>query len=78
MSIEQAHRAAQAARTRQLAKELGGDTARARRIAQLEHELRSFEAEAMRCDSGPAKRYAADRCDSLRADIQRILDGGKG
>jgi hypothetical protein len=50
----------------------------ARRVAQLEHELKAYEAEAMRHDSGPAKRYAVDRADALRRDIERVRAGGRG
>jgi hypothetical protein len=37
------------------------------RLAQLRHELKAFEAEAIRAESSAAKRHAADRADSLRA-----------
>jgi hypothetical protein len=53
------------------------EEAKVRRIAQLERELRAFEAERTRCESGPSKRYADDRCNSLLADIERLKMGGK-
>jgi hypothetical protein len=49
-----------------------------RRIAQLEHELKAWEAEAIRAADSASKRHAADRCDNLRADIARVKAGGRG
>jgi hypothetical protein len=48
------------------------------RLAQLEHELKAYEAEAVRAERAQDKRHAADRCDSLRASIARVRAGEKG
>ena len=48
------------------------------RLKQLRHELKAFEAEAVRAENSSDKRNAAARADSLRADIARVTAGGKG
>jgi hypothetical protein len=48
------------------------------RLEQLRRELAAFQAERTRCESGPNKRYASDRCAQLEADILRVESGGRG
>jgi hypothetical protein len=54
------------------------ETHATRRIRELEHEAKSFEAEAIRAERSSDKRHSSERAAQCRDAIARIRSGGKG